>query len=138
MADRGAGEDPMSKRQVITSAKVPTTGLPYAQAVRVGDVVFVAGQVALGPDGKASDGDITVQTEAVIARIAGILESAGTSLANAVENLCFLADVRRDFAAFNAAYGKHFDTTGPARTTVQAVLPREGLLVEIRTIAAMP
>jgi len=83
-------------------------------------------------------GDIAAQTEAVIARIAGILDDAGTSLANAVENICFLADVRRDFTAFNAVYGKHFDVTGPARTTVQAVLPREGLLVEIRCVAAMP
>jgi len=128
----------VSKREVITTSKVASTGLPYAQAVRVGDLVFVAGQVAIGDDGQAIAGDITVQTEAVIARIAGILEAAGTSLANAVENICFLTDVRRDFAAFNQAYGKHFDTTGPARTTVQAVLPREGLLVEIRTVAAMP
>ena len=129
----------MSKRQVITSAKVPATGLPYAQAVRVGDLVFVAGQVALDPaTGQAMAGDITAQTETVIARIAGILDDAGTSLANAVENICFLADVRRDFAAFNAVYGKHFDVTGPARTTVQAVLPRDGLLVEIRCVAAMP
>jgi len=129
----------MSTRQVITSAKVPATGLPYAQAVRIGDLVFVAGQVALDPaTGQAMAGDIAAQTETVIARIAGILEDAGTSLANAVENVCFLADVRRDFAAFNAVYGKHFDVTGPARTTVQAVLPREGLLVEIRCVAAMP
>ncbi len=106
--------------------------------MRVGDLVFVAGQVALGPDGKAMDGDITAQTEAVIARISGLLDAAGTSLANAVENICFLADVRRDFAAFNAVYGKYFDSNGPARTTVQAVLPRDGLLVEIRTVAAMP
>ena len=128
----------MSKRQVIRSAKVPSTGLPYAPAVRVGDLVFVAGQVALGRDGKVIDGDITAQTAAVIARIAGLLEAAGTSLANAVENICFLSDVRRDFAAFNQVYGNYFDSTGPARTTAQAVLPREGLLVEIRTVAAMP
>lgn len=128
----------MTKRQVITSDKVAATGLPYAQAVRVGELVFVAGQVALGPDGKAMAGDISAQTEAVVARISGILEAAGTSLPLAVENFCFLADVRRDFAAFNAVYAKYFDTNGPARTTVQAVLPREGLLVEIRCVAAMP
>jgi 2-iminobutanoate/2-iminopropanoate deaminase len=128
----------VTKRQVISSAKVPATGLPYAQAVRVGELVFVAGQVALGPDGKAMEGDVTAQTEAVIARISGILEAAGTTLANAVENVCFLSDVRRDFAAFNAVYAKYWDTNGPARTTVQAVLPREGLLVEIRCVAAMP
>ena len=129
----------MTKREVITSSTVPATGLPYAQAIRVGDLVFVAGQVALDPaTGKAMEGDITVQTEAVIGRISGILEAAGTSLANAVENLCFLADIKRDFAAFNAVYATHFDTTGPARTTVQAGLPRDGLLIEIRCVAAMP
>ncbi len=126
------------KREVLTS-KVPTTGLPYAQAIRAGEFVYVAGQVALDPaTGQAMVGDITAQTEKVIANIAAILENAGTSLANAVENICFLADVRRDFAAFNAVYGKHWDATGPTRTTVQAVLPREGLLVEIRCLAVMP
>ncbi len=59
-------------------------------------------------------------------------------LAYAVENICFLADVRRDFAAFNAVYGRYWDTNGPVRTTVQAVLPRDGLLVEIRCLAVMP
>ena len=83
-------------------------------------------------------GDVTAQTERILENIKGILESAGTSLAYAVENFCFLADVRRDFAAFNAVYGRYFDTNGPTRTTVQAVLPRDGLLVEIRCLMAMP
>lgn len=128
----------MTKREVLTSA-VPATGLPYAQAIRVGDLVFVAGQVALdATTGQAMAGDITAQTERVIENIRGILDGAGTSLAYAVENICFLADIRRDFAAFNAVYGRYWDTTGPVRTTVQAVLPREGLLVEIRCVAVMP
>ncbi len=128
----------MTTREVLKST-VPSTGLPYAQAIRAGDLVFVAGQVALDPaTGQAMAGDVAAQTERVLENIKGILESAGTSLAYAVENLCFLADARRDFAAFNAVYGRYFDTNGPTRTTVQAVLPREGLLVEIRCIAAMP
>ena len=128
----------MTKREVLQST-VPATGLPYAQAIRVGDLVYVAGQVALEPaTGQAMAGDVTAQTERVIENIKAILESAGTSLAYAVENLCFLADARRDFAAFNAVYGRYFDTNGPTRTTVQAVLPRDGLLVEIRCVAVMP
>jgi 2-iminobutanoate/2-iminopropanoate deaminase len=128
----------MTKREVLNST-VPSTGLPYAQAIRVGDLVFVAGQVALdAATGQAMAGDVTAQTERVLANITGILENAGTSLAYAVENFCFLADVRRDFAAFNAVYGRYFDMNGPTRTTVQAVLPREGLLVEIRCLAVMP
>jgi 2-iminobutanoate/2-iminopropanoate deaminase len=128
----------MTKREVLKS-KVPSTGLPYSQAIRVGDLVFVAGQVALDPaTGQAMQGDVGAQTEKVIENIKGILENAGTSLAYAVENFCFLADVRRDFAAFNVAYSKYFDTNGPTRTTVQAVLPRDGLLIEIRCLAVMP
>lgn len=128
----------MTKREVLKSTG-PTTGLPYAQAIRVGDLVFVAGQVALdAATGQALAGDVTAQTERVLENIKGILESAGTSLAYAVENICFLADVRRDFDAFNAVYGRYFDTNGPTRTTVQAVLPRDGLLVEMRCLAAMP
>ena len=128
----------MTKREVLKST-VPTTGLPYAQSIRVGDMVYVAGQVALEPaTGQAMAGDVTAQTERVIENIKAILESAGTSLAYAVENLCVLADARRDFAAFNAVYGRYFDTNGPTRTTVQAVLPRDGLLVEIRCVAVMP
>ena len=128
----------MTKREVLKST-VPATGLPYAQSIRVGDMVYVAGQVALDPvTGQAMAGDMTAQTERVIENIKAILESAGTSLAYAVENLCFLSDARRDFAAFNAVYGRYFDTNGPTRTTVQAVLPREGLLVEIRCVAVMP
>jgi 2-iminobutanoate/2-iminopropanoate deaminase len=128
----------VTRREVLTST-VPGTGLPYAQAIRVGDLVFVAGQVALDPaTGQAMAGDVTAQTERVIGNIRTILENAGTSLANAVENFCFLADAKRDFAAFNAVYGRYFDTNGPTRTTVQAVLPRDGLLVEIRCLAVMP
>jgi 2-iminobutanoate/2-iminopropanoate deaminase len=128
----------MTKREVLKST-VPGTGLPYAQAIRVGDLVFVAGQVALDPaTGNALQGDVSAQTEHVIGNIKLILENAGTSLAHAVENICFLADAKRDFAAFNAVYGRYFDTNGPTRTTVQAVLPRDGLLVEIRCLAVMP
>jgi 2-iminobutanoate/2-iminopropanoate deaminase len=128
----------MTKRAVLKST-VPGTGLPYAQAIRVGDLVFVAGQVALDPaTGNALQGDVSAQTERVIENIKVILENAGTSLAHAVENICFLADVKHDFAAFNAVYGRYFDTNGPTRTTVQAVLPRDGLLVEIRCLAVMP
>jgi 2-iminobutanoate/2-iminopropanoate deaminase len=128
----------MTKREVLKST-VPGTGLPYAQAIRVGDLVFVAGQVALDPaTGNALQGDVRAQTEHVIENIKRILENAGTSLAHAVENICFLADAKRDFAAFNAVYGRYFDTNGPTRTTVQAVLPRDGLLVEIRCLAVMP
>lgn len=129
----------MTGREVIRTDRAPRTGLPYAQAIRSGGLVFVAGQVALDPaTGKIVEGDIRVQTRRVLENVRAILEAAGTSLDRAVEAHCFLADIKRDFAGFNEVYREFFDDTGPGRTTVQAALPREGLLVEIRIIAAMP
>lgn len=126
------------KRQVISTDKGPRTGLPYSQAIRHGDLVFVAGQVALDPaTGQVVAGAIREQTRQVLENTQAILKAAGTSLDHAVECLCLLADIG-DFAAFNEVYKGFFPKDPPARTTVQAVLPRPGLLVEIRTVAAMP
>ena len=126
------------KRQIISTDQGPRTGLPYSQAVRHGDLVFVAGQVALDPaTGQVVEGDIRAQTRQVLENIEAILRAAGTSLAHAVECLCLLSNIG-DFAAFNEVYKGFFPKDPPARTTVQAVLPRPGLLVEIRTVAAMP
>ena len=126
------------KRQVISTDSGPRTGLPYSQAIRHGDLVFVAGQVALDPaTGQVVAGGIREQTHRVLQNVEAILRAAGTSLAHAVENLCLLADIG-DFAAFNEVYRGFFPKDPPARTTVQAVLPRPGLLVEIRVVAAMP
>jgi 2-iminobutanoate/2-iminopropanoate deaminase len=126
------------KRQIISTDQGPRTGLPYSQAVRHGDLVFVAGQVALDPaTGQVVEGDIRPQTRQVLENIEAILRAAGTSLAHAVECLCLLSSIG-DFAAFNEVYKGFFPKDPPARTTVQAVLPRPGLLVEVRTVAAMP
>jgi 2-iminobutanoate/2-iminopropanoate deaminase len=126
------------KRQVISTAQGPRTGLPYSQAIRHGDLVFVAGQVALDPaTGQVVEGGVQTQTRRVLDNIQIILQAAGTSLAHAVEAICFLRNIG-DFAAFNEVYKTYVPVDPPARTTVQAVLPREGLLVEIRVVAAMP
>jgi len=126
------------KRQVISTDSGPRTGLPYSQAIRHGDVVYVAGQVALDPKtGQVVAGGIREQTHQVLKNIDAILGAAGTSLGHAVECLCLLHDIG-DFGAFNEVYKGFFPKDPPARTTVQAVLPRPGLLVEIRTVAAVP
>ncbi|HEV8306621.1 MAG TPA: Rid family detoxifying hydrolase [Methylomirabilota bacterium] len=128
----------MPKREIISTDAGPRTGLPYSQAVRHGDLVFVAGQVAIDPaTGQVVEGDVRVQTRRVLDNVQAILRAAGTSLEHAVETVCFLRDIA-DFPAFNEAYRGYFPTDPPARTTVQAILPREGLKVEIRVVAAMP
>lgn len=128
----------MTKRQIVSTDRGPRTGLPYSQAVRYGDLVFVAGQVALDPaTGQVVPGGVMGQTRQVLRNIQAILEAAGTSLEHALEALCFLRDIG-DFAAFNEVYRTFFLADPPARTTVQAPLAREELLVEIRVVAAVP
>ncbi len=127
----------MPKREVIDTARAPHTGLPYAQALRYGDLVFVAGQVALDPKtNQPSGGDVAAQTRRVLDNISAILQQAGTSLAYALDSLVFLRSAS-DFDAFNDAYRAYFPKDGPPRTTVQAAVPREGFLVEIRILRAM-
>jgi 2-iminobutanoate/2-iminopropanoate deaminase len=128
----------MARREIISTDQGPRTGLPYSQAVRLGDLVFVAGQVAIDPaTGQVVEGDVGAQTRRVLDNVQAILRAAGTSLEHAVETTCFLRDIA-EFQAFNQAYAPYFPKDPPARTTVQAVLPREGLKVEIRVVAAMP
>lgn len=125
------------RREVIATDKVPQSGFPYCQAIRYGNLVFVAGQVAIDPaTGKLVDGDISVQTRRVLDNIQAILEAAGTSLGYSVDSLCFLLDLT-DFPSFNEVYRTYFPEDGPPRTTVQAALPL-GARVEIRIIAAIP
>ena len=91
----------------------PRTGLPYSQGIRHGDVVYVAGQVALDPaTGQVVAGGIREQTRQVLQNVEAILHAAGTSPAHAVECLCLLSDIG-DFAAFNEVYKTFFPTEPP-------------------------
>lgn len=108
---------------------------PYASAVIAnGRFVFVSGQTP-SRDGQFVGGDIGAQTEAVLANIASILESAGATLDDIVRCGVFLADLA-DLPALNAAYVRAFGSRLPARTTIGADLP--GFAVEIDCIALLP
>lgn len=107
--------------------------VPFSKAVKAGGFVFLSGQLAMGPDAKVIDGDITAQTHLILERIAASLEEAGASMAHVVRATIWLANLD-DFAAFNAAYAPHFPHGLPARSTVKAEL-YGGALVEIEVQA---
>lgn len=109
---------------------------PYSQAVKVGNMVFTSGQIALVPaSGEVEATDIEGQTEQVCKNLSEVLRAAGTSLENVVKTTCFLADMN-DFASFNAVYGKYF-TSKPARSCVAAKQLPKNVLVEVEVIAAI-
>ncbi len=125
------------QRQAIQTAKAPKAIGPYSQAIRVGDLVFCAGQTPLDPaTGNLVEGGIEAQTRRVLQNLSAVLEAAGTSLERAVKTTVFLADMN-DFQKMNAVYAEFFPANPPARSTVQvARLPRDAM-VEIEIIAAV-
>ncbi|MGD0732160.1 MAG: RidA family protein [Terracidiphilus sp.] len=127
----------MSKA-VIATAGAPAAIGPYSQGVRVGNLVFTAGQIAFDPaTQQVVAGGIGEQTTRVLENLKAILEAAGSSLGGVIKTTVFLKDLG-DFAAMNAVYGAYFSAEGqtpPARTTVEVSrLPKE-VLVEIDVIA---
>jgi 2-iminobutanoate/2-iminopropanoate deaminase len=129
----------MTKSVVSTQAAPAAIG-PYSQAIRVGTLLFTAGQIAMDPaTGQLVPGGIIEQTTKVLEHLKAILEAAGTSLAKAVKTTVFLKNFD-DFAAMNAVYGKYLAPEGiapPARTTVEvARLPKDAL-VEIELVAEL-
>lgn len=125
-------------RSLITTDGAPAAIGPYAQGVRVGNLIFTAGQGGLDPvTGQVVSGGIREQTERAIENLKAVLEAGGSSLGQAVKTTVYLKDIN-DFAAMNAVYASYFENGSdslPARTTVEvARLPRN-LLVEIEVIA---
>ena len=125
----------MQKTVIRTeSAPAPFQGAPYNQAIRVGDLVFVAGQLGLKPGDTGIEGDVAAQTEQVMRNLAAILEAAGSSLDNLVRTSVCLQDLG-DFAAMNEVYARHVGDRPPARSTVQISGLPSGALVEIEAVA---
>ncbi len=107
---------------------------PYSQAVKVGNLVFTSGQIAINPESGAVEAtSIEAQTEQVCHNLSAVLEAAGSSLDKAVKTVCFLSDMD-NFAAFNEVYGKYF-TSKPARSCVAVKTLPKNVLVEVDVIA---
>ena len=120
----------------IYTKSAPDAIGPYSQAMKVGNLVFTSGQIAINPaSGAVEATDIAGQTEQVCKNLCAVLEAAGTSIEKAVKTTCFLSDMA-DFAAFNEIYGKYF-TEKPARSCVAAKQLPKNVLVEVEVIAEL-
>jgi reactive intermediate/imine deaminase len=110
---------------------------PYSWATKAGNLIFVAGQAALGPDGKiVGEGDIRRQTEQTMENIKLTLDAAGATMDDVVKTTIYLTDVA-NYAGMNEVYRRYFTNAPPARATLLTGLVVEGLLVEIEAIAML-
>lgn len=122
-------------RQVVMSSRVTKPRVPLSHAVKAGNLVFVSGTTPFYGDRQMAKGEFAAQMHQVMKNIAAILEEAGTSLDRAVKMNVILADIRY-FEEMNALYRTYFeDGNYPARTTIQAPLAVDGMLLEIECVA---
>lgn len=126
----------MPTKTIIKPAQAAPALGPYNHGVRIGDLLFCAGQIPIDPKNPqgALPTDIKAQTERVLENISLILTDQKLGFGNVVKSTVFLTNLA-DFATMNEVYGRYFTADFPARSTVQvAALPR-GAQVEIEVIA---
>lgn len=126
---------------MISTSHAPAAIGPYSQAVRIGDLVFTSGQVALDPaTGALVPGGVREQTIRVLDNLTAVLGEAGLTMSDVVKATVFIKNMA-DFAAINEIYATYLAPEGvvpPARSTVEvARLPKDAL-VEIDLIARKP
>lgn len=123
------------QKEAVKTDNAPQAIGPYSQAIKLGDLVFLSGQVHLDPaTGQLVEGDITAQTQRVMENLQAVLLAAGSGFEKVIKTTIYLADMD-DFAKVNEVYGRYFPVPKPARSTVAvARLPRDAR-IEIDLIA---
>lgn len=124
----------MSDRSIVQTSDAPAAIGPYSQGVRVGDTVWLSGQIALDPkSGALVDGGIDAQVEQAFRNLRAVTEAAGGSLGDCVKLTLFLTDLAH-FPRVNDAMQEWFEAPYPARSTVGvSSLPR-GALFEVEAV----
>ncbi len=122
-------------KKIISTTEAPAAVGPYSQAVRVGAMLFTAGQIPLDPkSGQIVSDDISEQTRRVLDNLGAILRAENLTHDHIVKTTIFLTDMA-DFQAVNEVYSGYFKQQPPARSTVQVSALPKGARVEIEAIA---
>ena len=119
----------------IASENAPKAVGPYSQAMRVGNMVFTSGQIALDPKTGIMTGEtVAEQAELVLSNLRALLEAAGSGMNKVIKTTVFLTDMD-NFAGMNAVYEKHFGDHRPARSTIAVRSLPKNAIVEIEAVA---
>ena len=123
-------------KEAIFSDNAPSAIGPYSPGVKLGDMLYLSGQLGLDPATGTLPEGVEAQAEQSLKNIENLLAEASATMANVVKTTVFLADIA-DFARVNEVYAKHFEAPFPARSAVQVAAIPAGGLVEIEVIAAL-
>ena len=127
----------MSNRAVIATQSAPQAIGPYSQGIKVGNTVWISGQIPLDPASMTMvEGDISAEAEQVFSNLSAVAEAAGGTLDNAVKINISLTDLG-DFDAVNAVMSNHFEEPYPARACVQVAALPKGARIEVEAILSL-
>ncbi|NLR60047.1 RidA family protein [Chitinophaga polysaccharea] len=123
------------EKQIINTPNAPAPIGPYNQSVKVGNTLYVSGQIPLDPaSGNLVTSGISDETHQAMKNLAAVLTAAGMGFQNVVKTTIFITDMQT-FPQVNEAYGSYFTSDFPARETVQVAALPKGVNVEISVIA---
>ena len=120
-------------KEVISSNNAPKAIGPYSSALKVGDMLFVSGQIPVVPATGEVPSDIKEQAKQSLSNLKALVEEAGFSLADAVKTTVFITDIN-DFAAINEVYATFFSEPYPTRSCVAVKDLPKGVRIEIECI----
>ncbi len=127
----------MSNRAIISTPTAPEAIGPYSQAVKVGNTVWLSGQIPFNPETmELVSGDITAQASQVFTNLAAVAAAAGGGLNDAVKVNISLTDLE-DFAAVNKVMAQFFEEPYPARACVQVAALPKSAAIEVELIMAL-
>jgi len=123
-------------KEFIYSKNAPEPIGPYSQAIKLNNLIFSSGQIALNPVNGLIEGDIKIQTRQTLENIKSILMAGGSDISKVIKVTVYLKNIG-DFAGMNEVYSEYFGESKPARSTIEAArLPKDSL-IEIDVIAEM-
>jgi len=123
------------KKEIILSKKTPAAIGPYSAAVKVGNLLFVSGQLPIDPQsGKIVEGDIETQTKKALENLKIVLEPYSITLENVIKTTIFIKDMN-NFVRINKIYGEYFKEGFPARSCVEVSRLPKDAEIEIEAIA---
>lgn len=125
-------------KEIIYTDKAPKPIGPYSQAVKIGNFIFLSGQIGINPEtNELVNGGIEKETKQIFQNIINILKSQGADLSNILKVTIYLKNLE-DFKKVNEIYQEYFKDNFPARTTIGGISLPKNALIEIDAIAYLP
>lgn len=126
--------DKTPSREIILTKNAPAPIGPYSQAIKVGNTLYVAGQVGFTIEGKLDTGSVENECKQAINNVKAIVEAAGMNMQQVVKATLYVTDLK-NFSKINEVYATYFPQNPPARETVQVAALPKGARFEISVIA---